>query len=275
MGTSDVAVPQGCSQQQAATRRLAVAWQDRETRKMWPVGILGYNGQYYSFRYVQNITNIDNFRPLLGFPNLQRTYQSVRLFPLFAQRVMDPRRPDHERYVKRLGLRVDATPWEQMSRSGGAREGDVLQLFPEPIVHEDGRITCKFLVHGIRHMSSGTHVLDGQEISVDHKDIEDRLSSLRQGQNLRLVREPTNPVNSQAIVITMEDGFPLGWVPDLLLSDFREMTHDDPGNANVTVDHVNGADTPSHLRLLVRLQTKPNPTYRPFTGPGWEPLSPP
>ncbi|CCG01054.1 conserved protein of unknown function [Blastococcus saxobsidens DD2] len=253
-------------------RRLAVTWQHPETRQISPVALLEFDGSRYHFNYIRNAESVDGFRPLLGFPELRRTYESDHLFPLFAQRVMDTRRPDHDRYVQRLGLSADATPWEQMARSGGGREGDVLQLFPEPETLSSGELTCSFLVHGVRHVPSRSLILHGVTSDVTREDLERRLMLLSRGQRLRLISEPQNPVNPSAVITAMEDGFPLGWVPDLFLNDLHAMTSD-PESADVVVEHVNGPEAPPHLRLLVRLTAVPRPMYRPFSGDSWEPLS--
>src|SRR5262245_29591138 len=104
--------------------RLGVAWQHPRSRRIAPVGILWREASVYRFRYVRNIANVPDFVPFLGFPDLGAAYSSPRLFPLFAQRVMDPRRPDYGRYVATLDLARDATPWEQLARSEGRRAGD-------------------------------------------------------------------------------------------------------------------------------------------------------
>jgi hypothetical protein len=85
-------------------RRLAVAWQHPVTRAIEPVGILECDEAGYRFRYVRNALRVEGFRPLLGFPDLHRTYESTRLFPLFAQRVMDARRPDYRRMLGPLSF---------------------------------------------------------------------------------------------------------------------------------------------------------------------------
>ena len=90
-----------------STRRLAVTWQHQHpgSRLIRPIGILSFDGQRYGFHYLENVKNVDGFRPLLGFADLRETYTSTRLFPLFSQRIMDPARPDYQRYVTRLGLK--------------------------------------------------------------------------------------------------------------------------------------------------------------------------
>jgi hypothetical protein len=254
-------------------RRLAVAWQHPDTRQISPVALLEFDSDTYRFRYIKNAASVKDFRPLLGFPDLHRAYESVHLFPLFAERVMDPRRPDYARYVRRLGLPEDATPWEQMSRSGGGRLGDLLQLFPEPEVRSDGTVVCTFLVHGVRHIPDRPLKLHGRTVTVDAADVEQRLTALSNGDPLQLVREPGNPKNPLAVVTATHDYVPLGWVPDLLLSDLYAMTGDNPEQVQVVAQQVNGTDAPAHLRLLAALSVRRHPAYRPFSGPNWEPLS--
>jgi len=268
------AAPRGAVRYDApVVRRLAVTWQHPETRQISPVALLEFDGKRYRFNYIRNAESVEGFRSLLGFPDLHRTYESPHLFPLFAQRVMDTRRPDHDRYVQRLGLQADATPWEQMTRSGGGREGDTLQMFPEPELLSNGKMTCSFLIHGVRHVPSRPLILGGVERSVTRGELEERLLSLRKGDRLRLIREPGNPVNPSAVITATEDNFPLGWVPDLFLDDLHAMTALNPEAVDVVVEQVNGPDAPPHLRLLARLTVTPEPTYRPFTGPSWDPLS--
>src|SRR5690349_4778164 len=114
----------------SATRRLIVTWQHPTDLDIQPIGFLSLEEELYRFAYIESALHVRDFRPLLGFSDLRRRYESAELFPLFAQRAMDPRRPDYERYVRRLGLAADTTPWEQIARSGGRRQGDTLQLFP-------------------------------------------------------------------------------------------------------------------------------------------------
>lgn len=263
---TSVAVP-------AVARRLAVAWQNAMTRAISPVGLLEFDGERYSFAYVRRALAVEGFRPLLGFPDLNRQYESDYLFPLFAQRVMDPRRPDHERYVRRLGLGADASPWEQMARSGGGRHGDLLQLFPEPASLSDGQVTCMFLLHGIRHIPSRPLSLAGQEVSPVAVEVERRLAALSPGDPLRLVREDRNQWNPRAVITVAADGYPLGWVPDLLLDDLYAMSGAAPANVPVAVEQANGPDAPAHMRVLARLTARPVTGYASFSGPDWERLT--
>jgi hypothetical protein len=250
-------------------QRFVVAWQHPDRRLIEPVGFLTYDGHVHRFAYIRNALQVKDFRPLLGFADLRRSYTSEDLFPLFAQRAMDPRRPDYRRYLARLGLEGEQGPLEQIARSQGRRQGDTIQLLPVPAVTGD-EVTFLFLVNGVRHVPERPLILGGREIRVTRKQVEDALSRLSQGDVLGLTGEPENPVNPEALLVTATS-VPVGWVPDLLVGDLhRLMTR---ATVTVTVEHANGSDAPWHLRLLARLRASPAAGFQFFAGETWQPLS--
>jgi hypothetical protein len=251
------------------TQRLVVAWQHPERRLIEPVGLLIYDGHIYRFTYIRNAEHVQGFRPLLGFADLHQSYASGDLFPLFAQRAMDPRRPDYHRYLARLGLEGEPGPLEQISRSQGRRQGDTIQLLPVPEV-TGNELTFLFLVNGIRHVAGAPLLLDGQEVCATREQVECALSGLSQGDVLGLAREPGNPVNPLAVVVTASS-VPVGWVPDLLAEDLQRLMA--RATVAMTVEHVNGPDAPWHLRLLARLRASGMADFRFFTGEKWQPLA--
>lgn len=202
----------------------------------------------YSFAYLRSAVERPSFRPLLGFRDVQRRYESPGLFPLFAERIMDPRRPDRPIFLAALDLSEGASPLEVLARSGGRRAGDGIELTPVPRVAEDGRTSCTFLVHGIRHVEGAG----------------ERIDSLRGGDSLRIARDHGNPVNDRALLVTEREGEPLGWVPDPLLSYVHRVQ-----DQRLTVVRVNGPEVGTRLRLLVRLDGTADPDPQPFTGPEW------
>ena len=251
-------------------RRLVVTWQHPADRNIEPVGFLDYDGQRYRFGYIRHALSVKDFRPLLGFQDLNRAYSSDDLFPLFAQRVMDPRRPDYQRYVERLGLDEEASPWEQITRSQGRRQGDTIQLLPQPT--SDGEtLTCLFLVNGVRHVPDGPLVLDGRPIEVTREQVEAALSGLRPGDLLQVVREPENKHNPLALLVMAPAATPVGWVPNLMVEDMHKLTA--RADVSATAEHINGSDAPWHLRLLVRLTARGAGDFRFFTGEAWDLLS--
>ena len=250
-------------------QRLVVAWQHPIDRSIDPVGFLTYDGNVYGFSYIRNALQVKDFQPLLGFPDFRGSYRSTELFPLFAQRAMDPRRPDYQRYVERLGLDGEPGPWEQITRSQGRRQGDTIQLLPEPVLNGD-ELTCLFLVHGVRHAHEEPRVLDGHEVRVTRQQVEGALEQLVPGDRLTLALEPYNPVNPLAIMVVGAT-VPVGWVPNLLAEDVRSLMT--KLSVTVTVQHVNGPDAPWHMRLLARLRAAPAADVRFFVGERWMPLA--
>lgn len=237
---------------QTGRRRLLVTEKDVDGFYR-PVGFLAASARAdsveYSFDYLRTAVGREGFRPFLGFADVSRSYRSEGLFPLFAERIMDPRRPEHPLFLAALDLSGAPSPLEVLARSGGQRAGDGIMLLPEPEVDADGASRCFFLVHGIRYVDGAESVL----------------GMLRPGDRLTLVPEPSNPANPRALVVVESSGQRLGWVPDVLLDHAHSVA--DP---TITVVRVNGPEVGVRLRLLVRLDGRVAGGLAPFSGAGWE-----
>lgn len=237
--------------------RLAVTWQHPVNRRHEPVGLLVCDDGGFQFHYLRRADLVEGFQPFLGFDDLDKTYRSRRLFPLFAQRVMSPSRPDFPRYLQSLFLPPSATAWEILGRSQGQREGDGIRVFVEPAVDDSGLTEATLLVHGVRH-----------RLRAD-PSVEQALRTLVPGEELRLVDEPDNPADPQAVLVSHRSGVALGWVPSVLLPYVHTVS--DP---QVRVVRRNGPDVPPGYRLVVRVEGRVSPGYRAFDGPVWAPHLP-
>ena len=114
-----------------------------------------------------------------------------------------------------------------------------------------------FFARGIRHLAGATSALE--QVCV--------------GDELSLEREPTNPVNNRAVLMNTRTGERVGWAPDYMLDLLYELHQLNGTWPTITVEHVNDARTPPHLRLLCRL-TAPGPAgYQPFSGPDFHSLA--
>ena len=244
-----------------AERSLYVAWR-RADGLIVPVGRLtqSENGSSttYRFVYLKNAERQEDFRPLPGFPELHRAYESAALFPVFANRVMPRDRPDYSTFVEHLDLGVEADPFEVLARSEGHRETDRIEVFPCPRREGGDRITTLFFARGIRHMPGA----------------EEAAASLAVGDHLELVDDPTNEVNSRAMLLNTRTGQNVGWAPDYLLDLLHELRHLNGAMPSVLVEHVNSMTAPSHLRLLCRLTAQWPQGYVPLSGAEFQPLVP-
>lgn len=237
----------------AAPAQLAVAWQRPDGGLIEPVGLLACEDGGFRFDYLARAADLPGFQPFLGFPDLQRTYRSQHLFPLFSQRVMRPRRPDYPSYVAMLGLQGQPPEWELLARSTGQRQGDAIRVFAEPRVTADGATEATFFVSGVRH-----------RLGEDPVSVERALAGLRPGDRLTLRAEPTNRVDPRALHVVEAGGVAVGWIPNVLLDHLHDIAEPD-----VRVQQVSGGDVVPSYRLLVRSTGTSGSGARPFDGPQW------
>lgn len=207
------------------TKHLLVSRQDPTTRAFARVGTLSFDGREYSFEYEDAAD-----RPLPGLP-LGSSHRSARLFPIFAERVLDPRRPERRCALDYLGLSEEAGPFEVLAVSGGGRTGDTYELTPVP---QPGPVSVPFLVHGIRYLSEASRA---------------QIDRLSRGDRLLLRSEPTNAVTERALLVT-SDGHALGYVPTPLLEYVHAIMVEEH---SLVVERVNPSEAGVHMRLLVRL----------------------
>lgn len=243
----------------SAGRRLAVAWQHPETRRITAVGLLTCGDSSYNFSYLRSAAAVEGFQPFLGFPDLDRRYEANALFPLFAQRVMRASRPDFSRYRQALRLEADASDWSILGRSQGQREGDGIRVFPEPYVDAAGGTTSTFFVSGLRHRMRQDPRVSGA------------LDALTPGDRLKLIDEPTNVDDARALLVAEGSGLTLAWVPSVLLSYVHAVRS--IAEPSLTVIGTNGLDVPPAYRLLVHLRGTVAEGYQSFDGPEWTPAS--
>jgi hypothetical protein len=239
---------------------LFVNWQDEESRRIFPVARLLtlQGGDGYEFAYIAGAKNAEQvgFAPFQAFPDLLHVYVAKDLPAFFKNRLLQPGRPDYPRYLQELGLEAaDATPVEILARSGGRRITDPLEIFAE-LVPVAGRYEAHFFVRGIRH-------LEGAEQAA---------LQLQPGERLGLKHEPTNAFNTNAHLVICHDGRAVGYVPDYLVDDLKDLAQNDE-TLRVEVARVNGPPAPSQQRLLCKLSISGSARL-PHRGPRFEPLSP-
>lgn len=247
--TASVSHPSTSVEQRGTTSRLLVSRRDADTRQYQCVGFLSYLHGRYRFAYLRSHAEDPTFRAVPGFADVHRIYESERLFPIFAERVMSPRRPDREFVLRALGLGLDAEPFEVLARSGGRRVGDTIELVPVPVPDDDGFVSVDYFVHGVRYMSA---------------EAQRRITGLHEGDQLTLVPDPENEVESRAVLVTDDGELRLGYVPTPLL----DVIHAIDGPKSVVLQ-ANAPDVGFHYRLLVRTSGVLVGKADPFEGQAW------
>ena len=249
-------------------KTLFLAWQDTQndverkgTRRWFPVGRLDVEDEELGFRFrytkgAMDANHIAGFPPLPEFPDFRGDYQSAFLFPLFQNRVISPRRPDFAEYLRALDLQEPVDPIEILSANGGRRATDIFEVFPELIKDGDGCFTCRFFLHGSRHVS---------------KSAQERLDKLDPGEKLHLALELTNPLGELALQVQTTDYLMLGWAPRYLVNDLTAPIEEALGKYEANVVKVNPQPTPSRQRVLVQMRSHWD-DRKPMIGDDFQPL---
>lgn len=218
-----------------STRSFLVTRQSPDgSRGFEPLGALAALDEgRWSFQYVRQVVD-GAVRPLPGVPVSAYATTVPYLFPVFAQRVLSPRREDREKILHELDLAPDAGAFEILQRNGGRRQGDSIELIRMPEYLADGQVSVEFLVHGVRHRSPL------EQESIGH---------LVPGDPVDLRAEPGNAHDPWAHKVLVHDETTVGWVPAPLTQYVESLAE---RRAEVIVAHGNAVDP--HLRLLVRLE---------------------
>ena len=226
-------------------RTLFLAWQDGKLSRQWfPVGRLDANVDhaFYRFRYTGGAERAQQeagFPLLLEFPRLDADYRSSELFPLFQNRVMNPKRPDFVDYVHGLDLPDEADPIQILAANGGYRATDSYEVFPKIEKGVDGTFRCRFFLHGWRHLNA---------------DAQTRIGRLRDQEEVYVTLEMTNPATGLAVQIQTKDYYMIGWAPRYIVFDLAAAMAQAPDRYGAAVVRANPRPVTSEQRVLVEMR---------------------
>ena len=218
----------------------------------------------FRFRHVkgaERARETGGFDLVPGFGDLQGDYTSPVLFPVFRNRVMSPRRPDFEDYVKGLALdpAVDPAvdPTSLLVVDGGRRVTDFFEVFPKLVKGADGRFVCRFFVHGFGHTNAAAR---------------ERMESLEPGERLHVALDLTNPTKHAAVQIQTLDYFMIGWSPRYIAYDLVMAMAESRGEYEARVVRLNPVPHPSSQRVLVEMRSRWE-KHEPMSSEDFEPLA--
>lgn len=219
---------------------LFIAWQDPETRRWIPVGRLTHGNGSFRFEYTRGAKESPNFEPFGWMRNLNFAYESEKLFPLFANRILPKSRPEYGDYLRWLGLNEsESNELEVLGRSGGVRETDTLEIFPCPEPDRNHNYVGYFFSHGLRHLT---------------RENQTRAKTLNPDERLYLIRDVQNEVDPTALLLRTENPIAfVGYCPRYLSSEFCKLIEQSgTRQVRVSVERVN-VDAPSELTVLCKI----------------------
>lgn len=215
---------------------LFVAWQQPDSREWIPVARLDRKDGKYQFSYTRGALRAGDFVPFGQMDELDRVYESDKLFPLFSNRLINKSRPDYKDHLRWLGLSdLSDDPMTRLALSGGVRGTDQVELFSPPAITGDGEYRLDFFARGIRHLPK-------QTISL--------IDSLQPGHQLYLMQDRQNP--SDPFALALRSGDPVvfaGYCPRYYAKDLSLLLNSPQSELKVQVKTVN-VDAPLNMRLL-------------------------
>ncbi|EGR0773830.1 TPA: HIRAN domain-containing protein [Vibrio cholerae] len=220
-----------------------LAWQSPESRDWHVVGALTEKSNAYEFNYTKGVYNAKTFVPFSGMEDLEKSYVSKNLFPLFQNRLLSTRRPEYPSFIKWLGLsEQEARPVDILARSGGVRATDHLQMFRRIDIDESGVFEHVFFVHGLSHLS---------------KSAQKRVDTLSVGDELFLCHDCQNKYDHDALLVRADKPAEIvGYCPRYLVKDIKSLLRYSD-SMSVLVESIS-VDAPTNYRLMCRVTGKVN-----------------
>lgn len=242
-------------------RKLFVTWQDKSSRKWFPVGQLTSDDQGFRFRYLKGALNAQEetgFLPLPSFPDFFEAYEANSLFPMFTNRIVPSSRKAFQEMYDYLHLSASPDdPLAFLARTGGAKVTDTFEMFPFPEI-EGGWYRLSFFAHGLRYLPDASL---------------DRIDKLLTPEDLFLMHDFQNPMDTNAMQMRTEDNYIVGYCPSYLLDDMIELKDED-AEISVHVERVNNGSTPLQFKLLCRMKFRGMDGRVPFSSGRYQPISP-
>ncbi|MBS5317422.1 MAG: DNA-binding protein [Clostridiales bacterium] len=188
--------------------KCVVVWKDLQTRQRFIIGEVSKKNDTFVFKYsTESLAYAEKrgFKGLVSFPDKSKEYVSTSLFPAFLTRLPDRRRSDIKDILSKYKLK-EYDAFELLKVTEGRTPIDTLE-FIVPIdleyLKEYGEIRKEFFAAGIRHC----------DLCEDRKD---DLCTLKipfeDGEELELVKESTNPVDKNAILL-YKGKHKVGYIP--------------------------------------------------------------
>lgn len=230
-------------------REFFLNWQDPFDRRWLAVGKLMQIDELFLFAYTKGALTSEQFTPFGNMTDMHSVYVSNELFPIFANRVLSERRPEYSRYLEWSRISNDrlVDPLLLMSRMGGARATDTLQVYPVPSPI-DGNYVTAFFSHGVSHLP-----LHAQQ----------ELLSLATNDRLFPLRDIQNPFDPNAVCLrTSDPAFLVGYCPRYLAGDISKLAILALDSLIISVERVN-MEAPNPFKLLCKATCEWPDGFRP------------
>lgn len=228
---------------------LYVTWQTPDTRSWHVVGrLFQREDSIYGFNYTKGALSSKKFTAFSGMEDLETTYLSTDLFPLFLNRILPVKRPEYPEFIKWLGFESnEVEPIDFLERSGGLRETDNLQVFKKLQLDEEGYFSYTIFVHGIKYLNDS---------------VKKRINKLSYGEKLFLCLDVQNQYDENAVIVRAENPAEIiGYCPRYISSDICRILKSDDSNVSIKVEAFS-EHAPVNYRLMCKLHGQVSPELK-------------
>ncbi len=239
-------------------KKLILCWREPDSREWIAVGKLWKDNSQYRFCYTKGVEKAEKSNNFMMFGQMiekDKVYVSDELFPIFKNRLLQKSRPEYSEYLSWLGLNKNLSPLDELSRTNGVRATDSLQLFEIP-KKENGQYTAYFFTHGISHLP---------------KNYVDRISSLKQGDRLYILKDIQNKIDKYALMLRTEEPVELmGYCPRIYTQDLTTLIDKNKANnLKITIEKIN-LNAPLQFKILCKVQTDWFDGFEPFSSENFQ-----
>lgn len=212
---------------------LLVVWQNKKSRLFYHIGTLSHFDDHYEFSYTGTGQRklkdaLDNdYMMHPAFPFGDKIYRSKHLFPAFDRRLPSIDRSDFKAILADLGLDEHSSKMDLLQQTRGRLASDTYS-FEQPLrIEKDRKLHSGFFVHGMRH----------RELPKEWP------TWLAIKSPLKLVQEPTNPADPNAVGVYTMGGTHLGYVPAFYSKAIYSLLENE-AKPLVRVSYINEKSTP-------------------------------
>lgn len=178
---------------------LYLIWKDPISRRNFSVGKLEKNESFlFSYLEEAELAKKHGWEYLKSFPE-NKLYKSDKMFQIFSSRLPDKKRRDIDAILRKYQL-DEYDEFELLKQSGARLPIDNYE-FIVPILEENGSMDISFSVMGVRYYigCKGKDCKLARNVNVDEK--------------LKLIPEPDNKYDANAVMIKNKENELLGYVP--------------------------------------------------------------
>ncbi|MEF2918887.1 MAG: HIRAN domain-containing protein [Acutalibacteraceae bacterium] len=189
---------------------LYLIWKHPETRRHYIVGILSKNG-VFEFEYGPefSLAKTAGFNGIEAFKEIDKKYQSEKLFPVFASRLPDRKRRDIDKILQKYNL-DEYDEYLLLKKSGAKLPIDAFQ-FVDPILADEYPVSRNFNIAGVRYYlpCNGKDCTKQTSVDVD--------------EHLYLSPELSNEHDPNAVVVYNSKKEKIGYIPRYYAKPIQQM----------------------------------------------------